>query len=521
MNRTWLVKQAIEEMDGNDFEPFICELLARDLYPGLNPTSRSGDLGEDARTESSTLFLHREKRISLATSKESDYSKVTKDCDRCKETGRNIDILIFVTAGNPQGTTTRDWKKDVKNDYGWELEVKTIRFLAPFASRPEYEDLVDDFLHIPPKGGDFLSQITNLFRQETKYALNNISVTIPGIQGSIERAEVKQIEDQLDLEKSVVLTGEAGTGKSGIARQLALNTEKTALFLDARRLGRVQFKKELSEHINLNGPLNVAVRKTAKTNGCRVIIDQLDNSIGLPISSILKDLLLDIKDVEGLDIIVVSRKREAHEIQYLDNLLSLESFVELTSKPLSVENARKLLTQMGVSSPGHNLINLGRNLLNLTIVGKIHIEKPGYEFGEIASEVELWNEYVEIIKLREKEHGEKIIGEAMRLAKIGLHQDNRTFALDYTRTYEQKRLESWNIIIPEHERVYRFYHEKLQDYLYAVDAHGRGLSLKELQQEVPFPHRTRNIYIMIVEIYKRNDPSKIPVFLREAWNVHE
>ena len=42
MNREVLIKIAIQELEGNDFDRFACELLSRKLYPGLNPTSASG-----------------------------------------------------------------------------------------------------------------------------------------------------------------------------------------------------------------------------------------------------------------------------------------------------------------------------------------------------------------------------------------------------------------------------------------------------------------------------------------------
>lgn len=63
----------------------------------------------------------------------------------------------------------------------------------------------------------------------------------PGKSDSIVRPEVKIIEDQLGLETPVVLTGEAGSAKTGISRILIRQREwaKKTLLLDARRVEHI------------------------------------------------------------------------------------------------------------------------------------------------------------------------------------------------------------------------------------------------------------------------------------------
>jgi hypothetical protein len=131
------IRTAIKNLSGYGFECFARELVRRELYPGLNPTSRSHDLGEDAHTEPSTLFLHDGKWVSLAASKKATWGKIEEDCRRCRETGRHIDILVFVTAGDPRTDTVRDWHKKVKQEFKWDLEVRALRWLAPAANRPK------------------------------------------------------------------------------------------------------------------------------------------------------------------------------------------------------------------------------------------------------------------------------------------------------------------------------------------------------------------------------------------------
>src|ERR1700690_3529341 len=214
---------AIENLEGGKFERFTRELLSREMYPGLNPTSPTSDLGEDARTELTTLFLHNGLWISLAASKESTWGKIKIDCDRCKSTKRNIDILVFVTAGHPLSSTVEKWKKKVKVAYGWELVVHTMDFLAPYAARDQFASLVDDYLYIPPPDGDYIQDIENKFARLTTNFLGLVKNTIPGMNDPLPREEVITIEEQLSQDRFVVLTGEAGTGKTGITAIIARN----------------------------------------------------------------------------------------------------------------------------------------------------------------------------------------------------------------------------------------------------------------------------------------------------------
>lgn len=519
MKRSDQIKDSIKNLEGYIFEKFVYELFSRELYPGLIPTSRSGDLGEDARTEQSTVFLHQGKKLSLAVSKESGWGKVKKDCNRCLETKREIDILIFVTAGNPQTSTIEDWEKKVNNKYPWDLEVRTVDFIAPFANHPKYEDIVDDYLNIPPKGGDYLQQILGAFEKETTSTKRNISVHIPGIEFPIERDELKRIEDQLELGKSVLLTGEAGSGKSGIAHQLSNTTTKFVVFLDARRLANAKNVADLKNHFGLKGSLNYAIIKIAKTHGCRLIIDQLDNGIGLPISDLLVDLIMGVFNQRDLEITLISRKRETHEIKFLEKLLVKEEFVELKCNLLPPDTVKTVFTELGIKSPGKDLIKLGMNILNLEIICRIIQNNTHFNLDRLSSEIELWETYIETIKEREGQLGEKILSEAIKLSKQGSTHDDRTFVLDYHKTPEQKRLESWRIIIPDYGLTYHFYHEKLQEYLLAYDATQRGISQQEVIDEIGDSFRTRNILILIREIYTRHSPTKVPKYLREIWNV--
>lgn len=519
------IRDAVKNMPGELFERFSRELLRRELYPGLNPTSASHDLGEDARTEITTVFLHDGKWISLFASKTALWRKLEQDCKRCKQTRRRINTVVFVTAGDPRTTTQEDWRRRVRKEFRWGLVVHTLSYLAPVASAPQHDRLVDDYLGIPPPGEDFIQTIEAQFAYHTDRTMHQIRLSIPGISGSLQRDEVERIEAQLLQGKQVMLTGDAGTGKSGIAAYLvqrARNANRVVLFLDARHIGHTHSEMEFRQHLGLRGPVANAIARAGRYKGCSLIIDQLDNTIGTSSSRLLIDLAASCHSLESVEVVVISRKRESHEVQLLKKLAD-EGFVELTSFELDDSRVIELLGQLGISQLSSSLVELGRNLLNLELVGMVKHQKPDFDFAMLLEEVDLWEQYRQIWLEREAVisntgDAEQMLAEAIRLARIGLNSEDRGFTFDYPASRQQQRLVSWNIIINIEGRLHRFSHEKLQDFLYAWDATQRGLMPSTVMTEIK-PYRTRNILDWMAEIYTRADSQLFEPFLREALDV--
>ena len=511
------IRHAIENLPGDKFDRFARELLRRELYPGLNPTSESYDLGEDARTEPSVAFLHDGKLVSVFASKTATWTKIQNDCERCQETRRQIDIVVFATAGNPRTDTQETWRKSVKEKFGWDLEIRTIRWFAPVASAPQHEKLVDDYLHIPPPGQDFVDTIEEQFSHHTDKALEQVRLLVPGVPDSLHRDEVGRCEDQLRQGTSVALTGEAGTGKSGIGKKLALSAMEQGslvLLLDARRAPHVRSEAELRQHFGLKGPVHSAIGRIGQYRGCRVIVDQLDNVVGSVAAGLLVEVMVECHGLGGVEIVAISRKRESQEAKLLQLLLSA-GFAEVTSHPLNENRAREALQQMGIAEPTQELVELGRNLLNLEIIGTIKEREPLFDFSSITDELNLWEHYRESLVERE---GEEVIAEAVKLARDGLSHPERMIELDYPCPQSQRRLISSGVVVCQHGRVYRFFHEKLQDFLYAWDATERGASTSTVINEIG-PHRARNVFKWMDEIYARQESPFRKQFLREVLNV--
>src|SRR5258708_26098236 len=221
---------------------------------------------------------------------------------------------------------------------------------------------------------DPVENVWKEFDRHTTNALGRIRLHIPGVAHSVERREVTNIQSQLEQRKSVIFTGEAGTGKSGIAAILANSARSagTAVFLiDARKVGHIRSEAELRQHIPVTEPVSTAIRRVGDwKKGCLVIIDQLDNIAGSAAAETLIDFAVECSQLENSSVAVISRKREAHEIRLFQKL-NERGFVELTSHPLDTDSALRTLNELGINSPLPELVMLSSNLLNLELIGLI------------------------------------------------------------------------------------------------------------------------------------------------------
>ncbi len=373
-----------------------------------------------------------------------------------------------------------------------------------------YHFSLDEYISFVPPDGDSLETINTQFFRQTNRAMRLIRDLIPGIDVPLTRDEFTRVEEQFAFKKSVVLTGDAGTGKSGIAAALVRAAQKrgaATLLLDSRRVGQIQNEAQLREYCDFRGPILSAIEKIGRHRGCRLIIDQLDNVVGSPSAMILVDLAIDCCRFEGVEVVVISRKRETHEERLLEKLTQSE-FVELTSHPLSEFGVREILGKIGIDEPSNELVALGRNLLNLDLIGKVKEQQTDLDFSTLMDEVALWEHYLKLLLEQEEigdrlDKSEQIIVEAMKLARDGLSGNNRTFLLDNPPSPEQRRLISWGIIVCD-ERVCRFFHEKLQDFLYARDAAQRNAMPEKVLDEID-EYQTRNVLLWMEKIYARRD----------------
>jgi len=366
--------------------------------------------------------------------------------------------------------------------------------------------------------------------QEIDYRTNQVithtRLTITGLATTFPRDERKRIEDQLRLGRSIALTGNAGSGKSGIGVMTATEGRtkgRLVLLLDARRLKHIRHERDLRVDFGVNDPLTAVIGRIANNRGFRLVIDQLDNVIGLPISNVLVELAIECSNLTGVEVVVICRKRETHESQLLERFFSA-GFFELESRELDTIAAESALRALGIN-PSDDLISRCRNLLNLEIVATIKARRPDFDFLAVMGEVEIWNAYLDVLRQREEDgstlaESELTMREAVRLATEGLRTGEQIFLLDEPLSPYHRRLISWEMIVREDGRYHRFKHEKLQDFLYARDASDRGLMPPAVMAEINLV-RSRNILLWMNKIYADRKSGRRLEFARAMLSTQD
>jgi hypothetical protein len=359
------------------------------------------------------------------------------------------------------------------------------------------------------------------FERETRNSERVLKPKLRGIPSLLPRDEPAQIIEQIELKKAVLVTGEAGTGKSGIAVALvkeARKRKKFPLLLDARRLVNCENYSSLREYFDINEPFVDGIEIIGKNSDSWIIVDQLDNIAGLNSCTFLVGFLIACSNIPNTKVVVLSRHQEANERGALRPLLEA-GFVEIQCMTLRDAQIIKVFADVNVSNISADVLQLARNLLNLDLLCEIAILSNLTEISNINDNIDLWERYTESLRERENESGDNkgdvIFEEAIRLAQIGLNNINRTFELGYSPTENQRRLISNGIIYRLSELKFQFRHEKLQDYLYAQHACNRGYLTKQVFDEINSLH-TRNILVWMTDIYQQRNSPEYGAFLEET-----
>ena len=360
------------------------------------------------------------------------------------------------------------------------------------------------------------------FSYYTSQALRTIHNKLSGFEHSLPRPEISWIEDQWRLGKAVLLSGESGTGKSGIAANLARQASKPVLLLDARNVALLGDEPLLRQYFNSTDPLSQTIISLAQNTGFRLIIDQLDNLIGKESANLIINLALECAEVKAIEVIVISRNKEAYEARLLHRLTA-EGFVEIESRKLREGDVTNVLAVIGINSPTQELIRLGQNLLNLEIICLIRQEHPDFDFSTTDSEIKMWEKYLEVLQEREaREHGidhaELLMARVAELARVSLKTGGLEFQLGATINPVERSLVSWGVVIHLEGRFYRFGHERLQDYIYARDMCDQRNMPSVIQTEIGY-HRMRNILPLMEAIYTARKSASLTPFLKEVFNV--
>ena len=288
------------------------------------------------------------------------------------------------------------------------------------------------------------------FEQYTYRTLDEIIDKLPTIDQHIDRKEFIEAYNKLQAEKCILITGESGCGKSGIAASLAKNTVQRGipvLFLDTRQYSKtVNDMADLSYFVNAEGNIKSCIEKVAKQVGSfLLVVDQLDSTLGTPASQISIELLANVKLYKNSQVVAVSYISKSSEYKPVLDL----GFAEVSSKALDRQITIRILQNAGINNPSDVLLSIANNLFYLSILLEI---VKSVDIHTVSGDIQLLEEY--LFEL-EKTEGGRFIQIALKIAYNKLVAGQLIFSLPRVKDNSTNRLIQRGVILDLGRNQYR------------------------------------------------------------------
>lgn len=367
----------------------------------------------------------------------------------------------------------------------------------------------------------FLASIEAIDRQ-TNHALRVLMPKTNGIRSLISRPETDRILEQMKIGRNVLLVGEAGSGKSGIGYSIFCDSglpKEFKIYIDARTLANLQNPGEFREHFDVHeAPIELISRFAAKT-GVMLIVDQMDNIAGARGEQTLINFMIDCSRINNVRVMAISRRDQGIQREVIEQLIQSD-FFEIPCRNLESEEIVSALRNVNILEPSEELVELCRNILNLSIVCNVARNNHDEDLSQIHDQIRLWEVFWRELATRESRFQNftpvEFLAEAVRLATLGLAAMDRSIQMELVLTAIQNRLISSNILVLVQLQKYQFAHERLQDYLYAWGAVNRGLLVNQVLQEIDEIH-SRSVFDWMARLYRQADLDQYERFLEEAF----
>lgn len=344
---------------------------------------------------------------------------------------------------------------------------------------------------------------------------------IPGIDKPIELSEIADVFRLLQQRQHVVVTGDAGVGKTGIVVDISQRLNKAYfIFIDSRDLCNCRSLGDINETLGLTecGLLH-AIRSKAKKKDIVVVMDQCDSIWRIGGQDIILRLLENLADVGNLGIIVVCRTEESKGLKDLIRRKPGRNVGEVHVESLNKELAKEKLEALGVDNPSNELIEMAQNLFNLSLIGEIAVLPDDSNLNDVTSLWDFWEKYRGTLEseIHRNDSNYRVTDCAAGLARTCLINTNGTCEISSDRSEEEQVLISRSVLVQDHTLTqrYRFKHEKLRDYMYSFDAvHKRNIGLNAIQNEIQ--EQAGLVAPVVMALYLKIDSEKAAEFMSEA-----
>ena len=382
-----------------------------------------------------------------------------------------------------------------------------------------WSSLLDFFLKIAPFVLKAIQWIRNRIKwrgisEDTRriaFAIHSFSwITLqqaaPVIQrvGLISRPEIEQIENVWkSADTPILLHGEAGTGKSGIALRLGqalANNGIPVLFLRASDFPNGQEPVAIIQNrMALSNPLMDALAKLSQEKTFSVILDQLDSVAGTDLGKNFTSFLKVLAGIPNIKVLAITRSYELLHDQDISSL----GFQSIESGRLTNEQSYEYLYRLGLTSPSQHIVDLASNLLNLSLIADVVALTPA-PTQDIGNEVELWKQFFVTIEQREGDKSAEFVLKLAREVTIG---GERHFPVQFPNAEIRRRLLSRGVLLESPGRRFSFRHEQLQVFLCAYSLLPEQLPLLRLLEE--FNNNIPNGVISWLQLLYHNESPDI------------
>ena len=296
----------------------------------------------------------------------------------------------------------------------------------------------------------------------SKASLGQKAAEIEGL-GEIPRPEIDQIISIWQSHSnSIILHGEAGTGKSGIALRLGqslVNKGTSVLFINTAELPNDEDPIiYVQRRMTIEKPLLNSIKNLSDKKECVIIIDQIDSKAGTDLCKEVVGFIKSISNFPKVKILVVTR---TYDLQHDPDISSL-NFPQIPCRRLTPEQTNDFLFQLGIKSQDKTLIEIASNLLNLSLISQVIKSFTDINISFV-DETDLWKQYFSILEHKDEDKAKYIL----TLARYVTAQGERSFTLESTTSEYKRALLSQGILIEKTGRRYEFRHEDLQDFLCA------------------------------------------------------
>lgn len=359
-------------------------------------------------------------------------------------------------------------------------------------------------------------EIAYAFHTFSWHYLQQSTPTIKNI-GQIERPEIKEIQKIWETtDTPILLKGTAGTGKSSITLHLAKtlsNEGMPVLFIRATDLPKDQ---DPIAFIHQRMPLSVSLMESfsrlAKERVWSFLIDQLDSVSG---TALCKDLVSFIKATEGIENVKIMAVSRTYEAEHDPDISTLD-FKTIECEELSEFQAQTYLASLGIHQGSAKLVELAKNLLNLSLIADI-VKTKSVKTQMILGQVELWQQYFHTVQHSE---GDEVAEFVIRLARETTSKNERSFPPPIQVKGIIRRLISWNILVEAPARRLAFRHEQLQDFLCASSLFTELPNAKQLSNEfgntIP-----RNVISWLHLLYHRDNLDQEHLYVDEILKAED